>query len=129
MQNEPNRLNSHDHPHLMNKSPSRKSIRPIIRPGQRVAYQKGSPGEIDRRRKYIAGLLARGLRKMEIHRRTRKRFNRQWRTVDRDIEFITRGSRLEGVSCVQSARVCAREPCSVERQTTLKRRQRAENNL
>jgi len=72
--------------------------KPVIRPGQRVPYQKGKPDEIARRRKYVARLLARKLGKMEIHRRTKKRFNRQWRTVDRDIELISRASRLGGVS-------------------------------
>lgn len=112
----------------MSKSPSPKSTRSIIRAGQRVAYQKGSRGEIDRRRKYVARLLARKLGKMEIHRRTKKRFNCQWRTVDRDIEWISRATSLEGVSRVQ-ARVCVRmSHVAVERQATLKRLQRAETN-
>jgi len=87
-----------NHGHPMSKLPSPKLARPIIRPGQRVPYQKGKPEEIARRRKYVARLLARKLGKMEIHRRTKRRFNRQWRTVDRDIEFIGRASKLEGVS-------------------------------
>ena len=63
---------------------------PVIRPGQRHAYRKGSQREIDERRGAVARLLARGARKMKIHRFIKEKFNRQWRTADPDIAFVTR---------------------------------------
>jgi len=71
---------------------------PVIRPGQRVPYRKGIRREIDARRNCVAKLLADGVRKMEIHRLIKSQFNRQWRTVDRDIRFVTRASGDAGVS-------------------------------
>lgn len=62
---------------------------PVIRPGQRHPYRKGSQSEIDERRGYVARLLTRGVSKMAIHGVIKRRFNRQWRTVDRDIAFVT----------------------------------------
>lgn len=62
---------------------------PVIRRGQRVPYRRGSQREIDERRGHIARMLAQGVRKMYIHALVRVMFNRQWRTCDRDIEFIT----------------------------------------
>jgi hypothetical protein len=61
---------------------------PKIRPGQRVPYRKANRREIDRRRACVARLLARGARKMKIHRLIKEKFNRQWRTADRDIAFV-----------------------------------------
>jgi hypothetical protein len=61
---------------------------PVIRPGQRVPYRKANQREIDRRRACVARLLARGARKMKIHRLIKEKFNRQWRTADRDIAFV-----------------------------------------
>ena len=61
---------------------------PVIRPGQRVPYFKASQREIDARRGYIARMLARGVRKMDIHAVGRVMFHREWRTLDRDISFI-----------------------------------------
>ena len=74
----------------------RDTKQPVIRPGQRVPYQKGNRREIDRRRECVARLLAGGVRKMEIHRLIKSQFNRQWRTVDRDIQFVTQAG--DGVS-------------------------------
>jgi hypothetical protein len=62
---------------------------PVIRRGQRVPYFRGTQREIDQRRGYVGRLLARGMPKMAIHDVIRCMFNRQWRTVDRDIAFIT----------------------------------------
>jgi len=62
---------------------------PVIRPGQRVPYHRGSQREIDERRGHISRMLARGVPKMAIHGVIKAIFNRQWRTVDRDIRFIT----------------------------------------
>ena len=62
--------------------------KPVVRPGQRVPYRRGTQAQIDERRGYIAGLMARGLPKMIIHALVRTRFNRQWRTTDRDIDEI-----------------------------------------
>jgi hypothetical protein len=62
--------------------------KPKIRPGQRVPYRKANQREIDRRRACVARLLARGARKMKIHRLIKEKFNRQWRTADRDIAFV-----------------------------------------
>ena len=61
----------------------------LVRPGQRVPYHRGSHREIDERRGHIARMLARGVRKMDIHALVRVIFHRQWRTTDRDIAFIT----------------------------------------
>ena len=69
---------------------------PTIRPGQRVPYQKGNLREIAVRRDCVARLLAGGVRKMEIHRLIKEQFNRQWRTADRDIQFVTQAG--NGVS-------------------------------
>ncbi|MGD0252387.1 MAG: hypothetical protein ABSC01_06780 [Verrucomicrobiota bacterium] len=74
-------------------SPAKQSA---IRSGQRVPYRKGNRREIDKRRDCVARLLADGVRKMEIHRHIKNQFNRQWRTVDRDIQFVTRAG--NGVS-------------------------------
>jgi hypothetical protein len=63
---------------------------PVIRPGQHHPYYKGSQSEIDQRRGYVMRLLIRGVPKMMIHGVIKDRFNRQWRTVDRDIAFVTR---------------------------------------
>jgi hypothetical protein len=62
---------------------------PVIRRGQRVPYHRGSQREIDERRGHIARMLARGVRKMDIHALVRAMFRREWRTTDRDIAFIT----------------------------------------
>jgi hypothetical protein len=62
---------------------------PVIRPGQTRAYHKGSQREIDERRGAVTRLRARGVSKMEIHRFIKEKFNRQWRTADRDIAFVT----------------------------------------
>jgi len=61
---------------------------PVTRRGQRVPYFKASQREIDARRGYIARMLARGVRKMDIHDVMRVMFHREWRTTDRDIAFI-----------------------------------------
>jgi len=61
---------------------------PVIRRGQRVQYFKASQREIDERRGHIARMLARGVRKMDIHAVVRVMFHREWRTTDRDIAFI-----------------------------------------
>lgn len=61
----------------------------VTRPGQRVPYRKGTQAEIDQRRGYVVRLLARGVPKMAIHSLIRILFARQWRTVDRDIAFVT----------------------------------------
>lgn len=79
----------------------------IIRPGQRVPYRKGSRKEVTQRRNRIARMLARGARKMEIHRRIKKQFNRQWRTVDRDIQFVRQTAGGTGVFAPPNARACA----------------------
>jgi hypothetical protein len=63
--------------------------KPKVRPGQRVPYRKANRREIDKRRACVARLLARGARKMKIHRLIKKKFRRQWRTADRDIAFVT----------------------------------------
>ncbi len=62
---------------------------PTIRPGQRVQYRKGTHREIDERRGAVTRLLARGVSKTAIHRFIKEKFNRQWRTTDRDIAFVT----------------------------------------
>jgi hypothetical protein len=51
-------------------------------------YRKGSRREIADRRDFVAWMLANGARKMEIHQRVKNQFYRQWRTVNRDIQFV-----------------------------------------
>jgi hypothetical protein len=63
---------------------------PIIRPGQRVPYHRGTQSQIDARRGYVVRLLIRGVPKMAIHGVIKHTHNRQWRTVDRDIAFISK---------------------------------------
>ena len=70
--------------------------RRFIRPGQRVPYRKGTQREIDERRGYVLRLLARGAPKMAIHAVIKHRFNRQWRTVDRDIFIVTKQANAHG---------------------------------
>jgi len=53
-----------------------------------VPYFKASQREIDERRGHIARMLARGVRKMDIHAVMRVMYHREWRTTDRDIAFI-----------------------------------------
>lgn len=65
----------------------------VIRRGQRVPYYKGSLHEIDARRGYIVGMMVRGVPKMSIHGVVKAVFNRQWRTVDRDIALVTEASK------------------------------------
>lgn len=60
----------------------------VIRPGQRKPYRKGTHAQIDQRRGHVARMLANGATKTAIHRAIRKKFNREWRTSDRDIAFI-----------------------------------------
>ena len=62
---------------------------PVIRPGQRHPYRKGTRREIDERRGFVARLLASGARKMEIHRAVQTRFGVHWRQCDRYIDFVS----------------------------------------
>lgn len=61
---------------------------PTIRPGQRKPYVKGTAAQIDERRGYVARLLAKGFKKMQIHRAVRQRFGVEWRQCDRYLAFI-----------------------------------------
>ena len=60
----------------------------IIRPGQRVPYQKGTQAQIDQRRGFVARMLNNGATKTEIHRAVRQRFNIEWRQCDRYIKWL-----------------------------------------
>jgi hypothetical protein len=64
--------------------------RRFIRPGQRHYYRKGSQGEIDQRRGFVARMLDAGATKTEIHRAVRDKFNVQWRQCDRYISWLAR---------------------------------------
>ena len=64
--------------------------RRFIRPGQRHYYCKGSQGEIDQRRGFVARMLDAGATKTEIHRAVRDKFNVQWRQCDRYISWLAR---------------------------------------
>ena len=48
---------------------------------------------------------------MEIHRRIKRQFNRQWRTVDRDIQFVTQANSAGVFAPPKRARVRVRESC------------------
>ncbi len=62
---------------------------PVIRPGQRRPYIKGTRTQIDQRRGFVARMLANGATKTEIHRAVRENFNVEWRQCDRYIDFVT----------------------------------------
>ncbi len=65
-------------------------VSPIIRPGQRKPYIKGTQRQIDERRGFVARLLANGATKTEIHRAVRKRFDIEWRQADRYLAWLAR---------------------------------------
>jgi hypothetical protein len=61
---------------------------PIIRPGQRKPYVKGTRQQIDERIAFVAGLLRAGATKTEIHRAIREKFNVAWRQADRYVARV-----------------------------------------
>jgi hypothetical protein len=63
---------------------------PIIRPGQKRPYVKGTQTQIDERRGFVARMLDAGETKTEIHRAMRQRFNIEWRQCDRYIKWLAR---------------------------------------
>ena len=63
---------------------------PIIRPGQRKPYTKGTAGQQDTRRGIVARLLANGLTKTAIHRVVRQKFGVEWRQCDRYIRWLAK---------------------------------------
>ena len=75
---------------------------PIIRPGQRKPYVKGTQAQIDERRGFVARLLVAGKTKTEIHSAVRQRFNVEWRQCDRYIAFAN-GYRAPARGCPQIA--------------------------
>ena len=60
---------------------------PVIRPGQRVPYRKGTRQQIEARTQAATLLLFLGLSKTAIHRLFREKFGVQWRQCDR---YLTR---------------------------------------
>ena len=56
---------------------------PIIRPGQRKGYTKGSKAQIEHRIESAALLLFLGLSKSEIHQVFREFYETEWRQTDR----------------------------------------------
>ena len=56
---------------------------PVIRPGQRVPYRKGTRQQIEARTQAAALLLFLGLSKTAIHRLFREKFGVEWRQCDR----------------------------------------------
>jgi len=67
-----------------------KPTQPIIRPGQRLPYRKGTQAQINERIGFVARLLATGKTKIQIHRATRKKFRVEWRQTDRYIALVER---------------------------------------
>jgi len=61
---------------------------PVIRPGQKRPYVKGTQTQIDQRRGFVARMLYAGETKTEIHRAMRQRFNIEWRQCDRYIKWL-----------------------------------------
>jgi hypothetical protein len=62
---------------------------PVIRPGQRRPYVKGTLAQLDERPGFVARMLDTGATKTEIHAAVRQRFNIEWRQTDRYIAFVT----------------------------------------
>ena len=60
---------------------------PVIRPGQRVPYRKGTRQQIEARTQAAALLLFLGFSKTAIHRLFREKFGVEWRQCDR---YLTR---------------------------------------
>ena len=63
---------------------------PVIRPGQRKPYAKGTRQQIDERIGYVARLLRAGKTKSQIHCAVREKFNVEWRQCDRYISWLKR---------------------------------------
>ena len=63
---------------------------PVIRPGQRQPYVKGTHRQIDERIGSVARLLRANASRSAIHRAVRQRFNIEWRQCDRYIAWLTR---------------------------------------
>jgi len=63
---------------------------PVIRPGQRRPYRKGTLAQLDERHGFVARMLDAGATKTEIHRAVRQRFNIEWRQCDRYIAWLTK---------------------------------------
>jgi len=61
---------------------------PVIRPGQRKPYAKGTRQQIDERIGYVARLLRAGNTKTKIHQAVREKFNVEWRQCDRYISWL-----------------------------------------
>jgi hypothetical protein len=78
---------------------------PIIRPGQRTPYVKGTKQQIQERIEYLARLIARDNTKGGIHRAMKEKFGIGWRQCER-YRAALHGSR---------ARAHARESLTFER--------------
>jgi hypothetical protein len=61
---------------------------PVIRPGQKKAFVKGTRLQIYERRIFVERLLRAGKSKTQIHRAVRKKFNIEWRQCDRYIASL-----------------------------------------
>jgi hypothetical protein len=62
---------------------TKKNKQPIIRPGQKRAYRKGTRQQIEQRIHGAALLMFCGLSKSEIHRVFREFYGVEWRQSDR----------------------------------------------
>ena len=62
---------------------------PVIRPGQRRPYVKGTLAQIDQRRGFVARMLDAGATKTQIHSAVRQRFKIEWRQCDRYISWVS----------------------------------------
>ena len=66
----------------MNIAPDTKK-QPVVRPGQRQPYVKGTRRQIEERTQAAALLLFFGLGRTVIHRLFREKFGVEWRQTDR----------------------------------------------
>ena len=64
---------------------------PVIRPGQRKPYIKGTRSQIDERRGFVARMMYNGATKTEIHQAVRERFHVEWRQTDRYLSWLVHG--------------------------------------
>ena len=59
------------------------TVEPIVRPGQKAPYRKGTRQQIEKRIESAALLLFLGYEKSEIHRIFREFYEVEWRQTDR----------------------------------------------
>ncbi len=67
---------------------------PVVRPGQRQPYVKGTRRQIEERTQAAALLLFFGFGRTTIHRLFRQKFDVEWRQTDRYMARARTGARV-----------------------------------